>query len=97
MSETYLIIHTPGPAWIKGKGFHEQRLREHGAYMHALYKEGILLEGGPFLDHSGGMALIRVGSLEEAEGIIQEDPAVQTGVFAADLRPWMRVDWENYG
>jgi uncharacterized protein YciI len=97
MNEYFLIIHKPGPAWIEGKGFHEQPLLEHGAHIHNLYQEGILLEGGPFLDHSGGMALIKVDSLEQAEGIINKDPAILSGVFTADLHPWMRVDWENYG
>ena len=97
MSEHFLIIHTPGPAWIKGKGFHEQSLLEHGTYIHKLFQAGILLEGGPFLDHSGGMALIKVKNREQAEEIIKEDPAIHSGVFSADLRPWMRVDWDNYG
>lgn len=97
MSETYLILHTPGPAWIDGKGFQEQPLLDHGAYMHNLYQQGILIEGGPFSDHSGGMAIIKVENREQAEGIVDEDPALVRGVFTAELRPWLQVDWENYG
>lgn len=43
------------------------------------------------------MALIQVDDAEQAEAIIREDPAVKTGVFNAELRPWMRVNWEAYG
>ena len=70
---------------------------EHGANMHELHQLGILIEGGPFLDHSGGMALIKVDSRAQAEKILMADPAVISGVFSAELRPRMRVDWENYG
>ncbi len=97
MSEYFLIIHRPGPAWVEGKGFHEQRLMEHGQYINSLYKNGKLVEGGPFLDHTGGMALINVDDREQAEKIVEQDPAIITGVFTAELHPWMRVDWENYG
>lgn len=97
MTEYYLIQHSPGPAWIEGKGFQEQPLLEHGAYMHDLYQQGILIEGGPFLDHSGGIALVKVENKERAERILEEDPALISGVFTAELRPWLRVDWENYG
>lgn len=96
MAEYYLILHQSGPAWIEGKGFQEQPLLAHGTYMHNLYQQGILIEGGPFLDHSGGMALIKVENREQAESILEEDPALISGVFTAELRPWLRVDWENY-
>jgi uncharacterized protein YciI len=93
----FLIIHRPGPAWKAGEGFQNQNLLEHGAYIHSLYQQGIVIEGGPFLDHSGGMAIIQVEDHERAEQFIQEDPAVQTGVFTAALHPWLRVNWETYG
>ena len=97
MNEHYLIIHKPGPTWIKGKGFHEQNLLEHGAYIHSLYQQGIAIEGGPFLDHSGGMAIIKVNDRAQADEIIKNDPAIISGVFTAELHPWMRVNWESYG
>ena len=97
MSQYYLILHTPGPAWIEGKGFHEQRLMEHGAYIHSQYKQGVVIEGGPFLDHSGGLAIIKVEDEAQADEFTRQDPAVQTGVFTAEKRPWLRVNWETYG
>lgn len=97
MKNYYLIIHKPGPAWIEGKGFQEQKLMDHGAYIHNLYQQGIVIEGGPFLDHTGGMAIIRVEDQAHAEEIIHQDPAIIEGVFTAELHPWFRVDWETYG
>ncbi|MDH5507524.1 MAG: YciI family protein [Anaerolineae bacterium] len=95
--KTYFIRHLPGPAWIAGKGFAEQSLLEHGSYIHRLYQQGILLEGGPFLDDQGGLAIIQVESQAQAEQIVAEDPAVVSGIFTAELHPWMRVNWETYG
>jgi uncharacterized protein YciI len=97
MGMYFLIIHKPGPAWVKGKGFQEQKLMDHGSYMHKLYQEGILLEGGPFLDQTGGMAIIKVEDEAHAEKIIRQDPAIIEGVFTAELHPWLRVNWETYG
>ena len=97
MKKYFLIIHIPGPAWKKGEGFQTQDLMAHGAYMHGLFQKGILVEGGPFLDHSGGMAIVHVDDAAQAEEIVRQDPAIQSGVFTADLRPWYRVTWETYG
>jgi uncharacterized protein YciI len=97
MKQYFLIIHRPGPAWIEGKGFQNQNLAGHGAYIHSLYQQGIVIEGGPFLDNSGGMAIITADDMAHAEEIMNQDPAVKTGVFTAEFHPWMRVDWETYG
>ena len=97
MKKTFFIRHHPGPAWKKGKGIGEQNLLDHGNYIHKLYKQGILLEGGPFLDATGGLAIIQVDDEQQAEKIATEDPAVVEGVFTAEVHPWMRVNWESYG
>ena len=33
--------------------------------------------------------------LTAAEALVQNDPAVQTGLFLYDLHPWRLVDWEK--
>lgn len=96
MTQFFLIIHRPGPVWIEGQGFQNQKLLDHGAYIHSLYQQGIAIEGSPFFDNTGGMAIIKVDD-DQAQEIIDQDPAIQTGVFTAELYPWLRVDWENFG
>ena len=96
MRKSYAIIYRRGPAWIAGKGISGQPLRPHGDYMHSLYSAGKLVMGGPFADDSGGLAIILAGDDEEAHKIMVEDPAVTGEVFAAELHPWSRVDWESY-
>ena len=97
MSKLFVIYYTRGDAWQEGKPFFEQDLSAHGAYMKQLYDNKQLLKGGPFLDDSGGMSLIKVETIEEAQAIVDADPAVVNGVFKAHLHPWYAVDWDEYG
>jgi uncharacterized protein YciI len=92
----YVIIYTPGRKWIAGASVFDQPLREHGAYMARLYGEGVLVHGGPFIDDAGGMATVTAESGEEAQSIVDNDPAVRTGVLNASFHPWMSVDWSTY-
>jgi uncharacterized protein YciI len=93
----FVILYSPGPQWIKDKPFWEQPLAEHGNYMHTLFAGKTLVMGGPFSDNSGGMAIIDVDSEQQARTIAREDPAVQSHVFTAVIRPWFPVDWAHYG
>lgn len=96
MKQHFLILYSPGPAWKKDHGIGGEDLMAHGDYMHSLHQQNILIEGGPFMDDSGGMTLITVDDKAQAESIVAKDPAVINGVFTAVLRPWMRVNWETY-
>jgi uncharacterized protein len=87
----FVIIYTPGPAWIQGKSFSEQPLMEHGHYLQQLFVEQLLLLGGPFTDATGGMAVIDTESSAEAQVILDQDPAVLKKVFLASLHPWYTV------
>jgi hypothetical protein len=42
----------------------------------------------PFGD-SQGMYVFAVDSVEEAEGLVAEDPAVQSGKLAFEFQPWL--------
>lgn len=52
--------------------------------------EGKLAVAGPFLDDSDfqGVYIFNVTSLEEAQALVESDPAVQAGRFALELHPW---------
>ena len=84
----YAIIYTPGPNWDHDKPVYEQRLLKHGNYMSELQKAGKMVAGGPFTDNTGGMTVLQVESLEEAQNILDADPGVLNGVFNATIHPW---------
>ena len=96
MSKLFVIYYTPGDSWQEGKPFMEQDLLAHGAYMKELYDDEVLTHGGPFLDDSGGMSIIKAESLEAAQAIVDADPGVVNGVFRARLHPWFSVNWDDY-
>lgn len=87
----FACVYRPGRAWKPGRPWTEQALYDHGAYMQSLFDKDVLVYGGPFDDHSGGLAIVDVEDEHEAQRIIDEDPAVIEGVFDAEARPWLTV------
>jgi uncharacterized protein YciI len=90
----YIILHTPGPAWVQGLDPTQQPgVPEHSAYLARLFKEGKIDTSGPFLKAgAGGMALTTLGVTEaEAERIGREDPGVKCGLINFEVRPWLTV------
>jgi uncharacterized protein len=84
----YLLVYQKGPAWIEGKPIHEQKLRDHLTYMQGLLAEGRLVAGGPFGNINGGMAILRVASIAEAEAVLAKDPALLNGTFTGSVMEW---------
>lgn len=96
MTQTFLVIYRPGPAWIEGRPMAEQPLKEHGKYMLELYQVGQLHSAGPFTDDSGGAAVLQASDESEVRDLVNRDPAVADGVFVYELRPWRLIPWESY-
>jgi uncharacterized protein YciI len=86
-SPFYLFIYRPGPSWKPGVPMARQDMRPHGAYMARLDAEGRILAAGGFPDQ-GGMAIVRAAGLEEAQRMLAADPAIESGLFLADLKAW---------
>lgn len=85
----YVLFHTPGSSWAEGLGFREQPgVGEHVNYMFSFAESGKLVIGGPFLDDSGGMMVLRAESMEEAEQIANADPSVQSGLLKVHVKEW---------
>lgn len=85
----FVIIYTPGSAWIQGKPIVAQPyFREHGRYMQRIFDEKRLLLGGPFMDDTGGMGVVNVATEAEVQEILAHDPAVLMNVFQANIHPW---------
>src|SRR5262245_39404243 len=63
----------------------------HLGHLESLYKQGVLLIAGPMGDDGDlrGIVVLKVKSLEEAQAIINEDPAVKAGRLRVELHPWM--------
>ena len=64
----------------------------HLAHMTQMAKEGKLVTAGPFGDQEDeslrGLALYRVGSIEEARRLAEADPAVQAGRLEVEVLTW---------
>jgi uncharacterized protein YciI len=63
----------------------------HLQHLESLYKQGILLIAGPMGDDGDlrGIVVLKVKSLEEAQALVNEDPAVKAGRLRVELHPWM--------
>ncbi|MBL7960430.1 hypothetical protein JNL27_09360 [bacterium] len=85
----HVIFHTPGPKWVDSLSFQEQPgIVEHINYMATILESKRLVEGGPFLDNSGGM-MVFDGSKDEAEKVANADPAVKAGLLKFKVKPWL--------
>jgi uncharacterized protein YciI len=84
----YVLRHEPGPEWVDGVDFREQPgVEAHVGYLRSLLEQQVLVIGGPFLDGSGGMAVIRAATLDAAETIAFEDPTIGKLLFVT-VRSW---------
>ena len=64
---------------------------EHFDYLKALTEQGVVLMAGRTLhtdDTSHGLVVFVANSEDEARAIMTQDPAVQAGVFRAELFPF---------
>lgn len=84
----FAFIYRPGPAWKPGLPMARQDLRAHGGYIAKLAAEGRIVAAGGWSGADGGMAVLRAADADEAQRLLAADPAITSGVFAADLRRW---------
>lgn len=66
----------------------KELLEEHIAYLNKYIAQGKIFAKGPFTDHSGGLVIYRVDSMEEAEAIIENDPAIKHRSRDYVLKEW---------
>jgi len=66
--------------------------RQHLGHLQAMRAAGHILVAGPFSDQPDdswrGLAIYRVGSLEEARRLAEADPAVKAGQLSVDVMHW---------
>ena len=88
MNKTFLVLYKPGKGWLSGESLSKQPLQAHLNYLLELHDKGQLLMGGPFADGTGGAVILSVGSLAEAEALIEQDPAIVQGVLEPKIQEW---------
>jgi hypothetical protein len=91
--ETLFVVDRPaGADWVSGKGAREQPLwDEHAAFMDDLFERGPIALGGPFLDDSGAMLVMRVADEGDARELLGPDPWCSNGrdiQGIGRIRPW---------
>ncbi|MBN2208033.1 MAG: hypothetical protein JW759_01880 [Candidatus Coatesbacteria bacterium] len=84
------VIYSKGPTWSDEdpKG---QLISRHIAHQRRNFEAGKLVMGGPFIGEHGGMAILEVDSMDEAQQLVQSDPAVSGGFYVVALHPWRVV------
>lgn len=60
----------------------------HKAYLQKYIDEGKIFAKGPFTDHSGGLVIYKVDSLEEAKKLAENDPAILEKSRTLTLKEW---------
>lgn len=88
----YWIDYQRGPAWPAGQPAPQQALHDHQVYLQQLMESGQMLMAGLFRDEAGGgIAVLDSGDEAAARRMMQDDPAVRSGLLQATLRPWQMV------
>lgn len=91
MRKCFAANYQPGPNWETGKPITEQPLSEHVAYLTDLHDKEVILMGGPYADGTAGLVILAASAIEEASQIINDDPAIRSGVLTAEVRQWNRL------
>ena len=84
----FAVLYRRGPNWLPDRPLSAQPLQAHVAYMEALHTSDCLSMGGPFTDESGGLVILTVDSMERAQELIAQDPAVLEGILSPEIHEW---------
>lgn len=85
-TQSFVIILRPAPAY--GTSNSGEKISEHFGYLKELHEKGKVRMAGRFSDVLFGLVLIEATDRAEAVEIMQNDPAVKSKVFHAELYPW---------
>ena len=82
-----VILFTKGKAWKEGKPHWEQDLEPHREHLIDRLRDRPIT-AGQYTDHTGGIVLTYIDSLDEAVEIAKTDPAVIDGILDYEVHPW---------
>ncbi|NNF07470.1 MAG: hypothetical protein HKN21_11980 [Candidatus Eisenbacteria bacterium] len=91
MSQYVVGLIYKGDAWKPGDAEGIQELQmAHLANIGRLAEEGLLALAGPFADDGDlrGLFFFNVKTVEEAQKLVDSDPAVMAGQLRVELHPW---------
>jgi hypothetical protein len=87
--QVFLLSLKPGPSWDKSKAIASQvGVADQTLYHDRLFVDGAILMGGQLADGQGMLVVLEVASLEDAQKIANDDPAVKSRVLVSDIRQW---------
>jgi uncharacterized protein YciI len=70
----------------------EAMMKPHVQYLESLFTRGKLVITGPFTDEKrGGMFILDVESETELHDIVNDDPAIRSGIARSEVRPYRIV------
>jgi uncharacterized protein YciI len=92
MTTYYLGLLRRGSKWSPEVTAETERIQEkHLAHIRSMFEAGDLVVAGPFTDGGDlrGVFLFRTESLEDAQALAANDPAVQAGRLIVELHTWI--------
>jgi uncharacterized protein YciI len=92
MTTYYFGVLVRGPKWSTEETPERTSIQEgHMAHLQAMWKAGKLVLAGPLADDGDwrGVLIYRTKTLEEAQRLANDDPAVKAGRLVVTLHPWM--------
>ena len=82
-------IRPARPGFAQGMTPEERAaMTAHGEYLARLLAEGKLVIAGPCLDFAFGLAVLETETEEEARRVMENDPAVVSGVMHTEFHPF---------
>ncbi len=85
-AQQFIVHFSLGPNWDQSLSPQDQDgFADHSANMQQLRRQGTTLFGARYQDL--GMLIIQSDSIENAEQILMDDPAVLTGIFNYSIAP----------
>jgi uncharacterized protein YciI len=91
MTAYYFGVLMKGPSWSAEETPERTKIQEgHMAHLNAMWKAGKLVLAGPLGDGGDwrGVLIYRTKTLEEAQRLAHDDPAVKAGRFVVTMHPW---------
>lgn len=92
MTTYYFGILVRGEKWTPAKTPETAKIQEgHMGHLEAMWKAGKLVLAGPLTDDGEwrGILIYRTKTIEEAQKLADDDPAVKAGRLKVTMHPWL--------